>query len=346
MTELDWKSGEWRRIRRVRSMAGHSDTQDSLDLREHDGGRADVIRQTAGLSTYFDVSSPASEQADQGTEHRNTRSPALTRMIEAEIIPRLLLSHRHSAVTHPAGGHAHTVHWGGRGDLAFREDMGSTIGEDSITDFARILVKESESSAWCYIQDLCAQGVPPERIFIDVLTPVARRLGVGWEDDLYDFAEVTIGLCRLHEIMRRIGFAYSHGTSTFDYGSNIVLCAIDERHLFGIQMVGEFFRRAGWNVWPEIILSTDEAVDLVSSEHFDVIGFTASCDATLSAIESAIGNVRQLSTNPGIRVLVGGNAFLKDPTAVSRVGADTSAEDGVQAVTRAEALLGRAVRTN
>ncbi|MEM7653511.1 MAG: hypothetical protein AAF220_10065, partial [Pseudomonadota bacterium] len=174
-------------------MAGHSDTQDSLELREHDGGRADVIRQTAGLSTYFDVSSPASEQADQDTEHRKTRSPALTRMIEAEIIPRLLLSHRHSAVTHPAGGHPHTVPWDGRGDLAFREDMGSTISEDSITDFARILVKENESSAWCYIQDLCAQGVPPERIFIDVLTPVARRLGVGWEDDLYDFAEVTIG---------------------------------------------------------------------------------------------------------------------------------------------------------
>lgn len=272
-------------------------------------------------------------------------SPALARMIETEIIPRLLLSHREMrarqealiAAGRPINGHEAKI---GRADAATVSDS----DRHDIALFTELLVRPTDAAARSYIDSLCASGLPLETLFLDVMTPAARSLGEGWEQDRFSFSDVTIGLCRLHEMLNRLSYIYSGRVGGSGAGHSIALAAPNEQHTFGLIMTGEFFRRAGWFVWPETPLSCDAAVALARDERFDVIGFSASADRALGPLADTIVEVRRVSANSAVRILVGGSAFIRDPDAVEKVGADALAVDGRDAVLQAEALLDHALK--
>jgi methanogenic corrinoid protein MtbC1 len=112
-----------------------------------------------------------------------------------------------------------------------------------------------------------------------------------------------------------------------------------EQHTFGLLMVMECFRRAGWDVSDELPTSSGELVAMVRGERFDVIGLSASCERWLDALASNIRSIRRASCNRAIVVMVGGQLFSECPELVARVRADATASDGRQVVAQAEKLL-------
>ena len=78
---------------------------------------------------------------------------------------------------------------------------------------ARSTPPNSRASAWpvrvqpaarTYVEALRAQGVSLESLYLDLLAGAARRLGEWWASDLCDFADVTVGVGRLQQILREL----------------------------------------------------------------------------------------------------------------------------------------------
>ena len=163
-----------------------------------------------------------------------------------------------------------------------------------------------------------------------------------WKEDLCDFTQVTTGLWRLQQVLRELSSAFHDEVVGLDPNRYALLVpAPGEQHTFGLVMVAEFFRRAGWGVWSGTPESMADLLAMVRGEWFAVVGFSVATGSRLEALAAGIRRVRRASRNRNIGVMVGGPLFVEHPDLVAQVGADATASDGRQAVLNAAELLER-----
>lgn len=247
----------------------------------------------------------------------------LVRTIEGEIIPRLMLA------------------WRAPPERMVASPTESTMtGSKSVVEFTGLILADDFPTSMAYVQTLRAKGVTLEMICLDLLAPTARRLGDLWNDDLCDFTQVTLGLCRLHRVLRELDPGlHNELESRSDTRRALLVPVPGEQHSFGLLMVTEFFRCAGWDVSGDCLASDHALVDRVHDDWFAVAGFSLSCERHIDILASSIRTVRRASCNRAIGILVGGQLFNEHPELVARVGADATAVDGRQAAMQAENLL-------
>lgn len=253
----------------------------------------------------------------------DTRMSQLARTIEQEIIPRLMLAHRTAAepLLHPAG------------------QRYAITGED-VKQFAKLVLSHEEDVALATIRSLRSRDVSVEKIYLDLLAPTARYLGDLWDDDLCNFTDVTVGLGRLQRVLRELSPALGCGVEHPAQGRRVLLLpSPGEQHTFGLVMVAEFFRRAGWDVTGGAWVAGADAAALVGAEWFDVIGFSLGAEVHLPKLAASIAAVRHAACNRAIAVLVGGPLFGLHPEFVGEVGADGMTIDGREAPSLAEGLI-------
>jgi methanogenic corrinoid protein MtbC1 len=250
---------------------------------------------------------------------------ALLRTIEGEVIPRLILAHR-------------AVADGNRCD-----DLASPLrpGSTEIFELARIVLRGSNAEALAYLRGLQTLGMNTETIYLELLAPVARHLGVRWEDESSDFVEVTLGLQKLQDLAHQLSEANVETSRPTSRVSRRALFAAlpGEQHVFGSQLVGEFLRRAGWDVWDVPGAKDGDILSVVRREWFAVVGLSISTAEQLPALTALIRKARRASLNRDVRVMVGGLPFVGQAQRAAKVGADATANDGREAVAQAEFLL-------
>ena len=252
------------------------------------------------------------------------RRAILTRTVELDVIPRLLISNTVPAV--PA-----TV------DLL--------VSPAHVADLVGLVLSRGEPEAVAFVAAMHGQGAAAESLYLDLLAPAARRLGEMWEDDTCDFTDVTIGLWRLQNAMRELSPSFLRSANARTNGPRVLLVPLPgEDHTFGLSMVYEFFRRAGWNAWSGPVESSADLRGLVRRDWVEVIGFSLACDEKLDVVRAEIRAVRRASMNPGLGVLVGGPGFTANPLLSAEVGADGTAIDGRHAVLQAQALVDLAAK--
>jgi methanogenic corrinoid protein MtbC1 len=273
-----------------------------------------------------DASGSESPGAEDGGRCSEISEAALTRMIEREIIPRLYLAHSGCAPT------------------ARAEPTTEDKPPPDITDqdgFATLVLNSDTKEILERIQALVDCGIGLRRIYLDLLAPVARRIGEFWEQDRCTFVDVTIGLARLQQVLREIG--RSNGERHFGpirKRRAYLVPAPGEQHTFGLSMVEEFFLQAGWEADSDTAASAQAIIQNVSHQSLDVIGFTLGCEAFLERLLEFIPKARKASLNKNVAVMVGGRLFVDHPTIASRVAAPTAVVfDGGTAVARVEDLL-------
>jgi MerR family transcriptional regulator, light-induced transcriptional regulator len=247
----------------------------------------------------------------------------LIRTIEGEVIPRLLLALQSGP------------------SLVAPEGVGSsTVGAEDVDEFARLVATHDVSVASAYVNALLSRGVSLERIYLELLAPAARLLGEWWKDDLRDFTEVTSGLCRMHQLLHEFSARFLHDARETSPGRCVLLVPMPgEQHSFGLIMLAEFFRRAGWDVWDPHPSSPQELLAVVRKNWYGVIGLSLSCASRLHELAPLIVAIRASSANPAVGVMVGGHPFIGHRELVTQVGADATAPDGRSAPREAARLL-------
>jgi len=211
------------------------------------------------------------------------------------------------------------------------------FGVEDIATFGDILIRDDGVAADGFLDAMRAKGFSEETIFLGLITETARHLGARWEADVCTFVEVTIGLGRLHRMLRAYGAA-SEPVVAEDH--RILLCAlVGESHVFGVDMVACFMRRASWDVELRKEVDARNIATALADAWFAVAGFTLSAETGVEALCQAIQAARAASLNPSIGIVVGGPLFLARPHLVTQVGADAMAPDAIGATLLAKRLL-------
>ena len=256
------------------------------------------------------------------------RKSRLDEMIETEIIPRLMVTQSLNGASSPT-----------EVDIPDAQPQ----ERETIDAFVEILLHDGLYAAGEHIRQLIEAGASSDTILLNLFAPAARRLGEYWEDDTASFAEVTVGLSRLQQLLRDVDAGGPGHTEVPYHGHRVLLTTLPgEQHTFGIFMVEDFFRRAGWDVVTSVLDTTEDLMALVGTEEFSVIGFSMSQDALFDTLISNIHSIHKVSRNKEIQVLVGGRCFMDNPQRVEETGADGMARDGREAVALANSLVGLA----
>ena len=277
----------------------------------------------APISAYSDAEANAGAYAGtpvpqvlRRADYRE-RQARLAGVIAEQIVPRLLLIHRNNR----------------------RKDGGAdAFTAEAISEFGNLTMASDSSAARVYFDKMRARGHSLDTLFVHLLAPTARRLGEFWEQDLCDFIDVTIGVARLQELLTIFGAA--EDIPLVDLQHRVLLMtAPGEQHMFGVDMVGKLMRAAGWDV---TILKGPSISDIgasVARDWYGVVGFALSDEAGLEGIGRGIDEIRRMSKNRHIGVMVGGPAFTAHPERAVQVGADGVADDAPAAVILAKKLL-------
>jgi MerR family transcriptional regulator, light-induced transcriptional regulator len=249
------------------------------------------------------------------------RVSLLVQTIERDIIPRLMLVHRDTAAAMPAEGFI--------------------PGPDDVELLVGYLLKGDAVGSAAFVRRLRERGATPEALLLALLAPSARRLGQLWEQDRCDFTVVTLGLWRLQRALHELSAAFQLNAEPPVDGRRILLTAVPgEQHTFGLSMVAEFFRRAGWEVTDARFESLDELLHATASQWFAVVGLSIACERWVPQLTSAVEGLRERSRNTEVGVIVGGPLFLTAPQLRDRIGADAVATDAQRAVELAQELIG------
>ncbi len=270
---------------------------------------------TARFNLECPQTEPDATEAEQLARLSFSMLTSLSRTIEGEIVPRLL--------------------------MAFDTDntaLAQDLSEDSsdvvdIDEFVLLLIRHDATVASRYIDELRSAGTPLQAIYLDVLAPAARRLGQMWENDECSFTDVTVGMCRMNQVLLDFSRCFGpHAMRSEGSRTALIVPVPGEQHTFGLIMVIDFLRRAGWNCWSGTPRTSQDLIDLIQEQYFDVVGLSVSGDDTLDAVSKEIDRIRRRSHNRETIVMVGGGIVAERPELAESLGADVIASDGPAAV--------------
>jgi MerR family transcriptional regulator, light-induced transcriptional regulator len=256
---------------------------------------------------------------------RGTTLFHLSRTVEAEIIPRLVMAHGNAVQqVAPSNGAA---------------------GHGEVASFAELVLGTESHRATELVQTYRDRGMPLETIYLDLLVPTARHLRHLWMNDEWDFADVTLALWRMQQLLRDFSPAFCAEASLRSSGLRALLTpAPGEKHdighmMFGLVLAGEFFRRDGWDTWIEPDPASAAFIETIRTQWFDVVEFFAGSDKKLDDLASNIRTVRRESSNRDIGVMVCGPAFIERPELVLLVGGDAVVADFRQETLQAQNVV-------
>lgn len=331
----------------------------------------DLIKSTTGLFRNARLRKKASpwdgEQTGYGRFSRHRPSDEVGRLVEDEIIPRLLMVHQddprmnHFPADMPATVSPDAMSGLGAGQdvNGFRHTSG-TQSNDNMRD-ARAVPDTAMPTAFddATIQAFAAQvliheidvladmlgvylenNIAPESLFIELIAPAARILGEKWESDECDFVDVTMGLWRLQSLLRTVA-AWSPPTRGWTMRPKKALFSTmpDDPHCLGTLMISECFRRAGWEVETLIEPQQSEIFQALGAASFDVAGLTVTTDFSICAVPKLLTAMRSVSCNPHLAIMIGGPALGFDPGRARQLGADGTAPDAAAALALADELV-------
>jgi MerR family transcriptional regulator, light-induced transcriptional regulator len=257
---------------------------------------------------------------------RGTTLTHLSRTVEVEIIPRLVMAHTNTVpVVRPP-------------------NVQTEVGGE-VSSFAECVLGVDSHRAAELVQAYRDRGVPLETIYLELLVPTARHLRHLWTEDEWDFAEVTLALWRMQQLLRDFSPAFCADAALKSAGLRALLTpAPGEKHdighmMFGLVLAGEFFRRDGWNTWIEPDSASATFIETIRTQWFDVVEFFAGSDKKLDELASNIRLVRRDSCNRNIGVMVCGPAFIERPELVLLVGGDAVVSDFSQETLQAQNVV-------
>ncbi len=254
-----------------------------------------------------------------------TRKQRLAKIIETDIVPRLITLHAET-------GHVAAVD---------RE----CPSRHEVATLAKMMISSDIGLSSKYVSELKDRGLSMEGLFVNLLEPTARYLGTMWENDECDFIDVTLGVAQLQQLLSMFNASFSE-PSLIEKRRICMMTIGDEKHSFGVSMVEKFLRAGGWRVHSERGAILGQVPSLMTTDWFAVAGLTIGTQERLDDLAAIIRSIRQNSLNPCIGIMVGGPPFSEHPELAARVGADATAIDAPTAVLLAQKLFDIGAKAN
>ena len=176
-------------------------------------------------------------------------------------------------------------------------------------------------------------GISLDCIYAEGVTAAAAHLGEWWLEDRITFVEVTLAAERLQDLVLN-GHALFASVTPADTSAKSYVALLGKpvpcQHTLGLLVVGEVFRRRGWQVL-KCERSSDELLDTLENTFVDLLGLSVAHSDQVVKTQLLIQQCKAQSKNPGLIVMVGGPQAFARPDLSQELGAhfsSTNAREG------------------
>jgi methanogenic corrinoid protein MtbC1 len=210
----------------------------------------------------------------------------------------------------------------------------TTTGPRSLDDpgfgehFLRLVGDGDEYGAVEVVTDLLDDGVPPQRIMVDLIGHTQSRVGELWAANEWTIAREHAATA----ISERVVAAVAARISVRPTRGRITIACVDgEWHALPVRILGEMLRLDGWRV--DFLGANVPGPHLVTHLHQtgpDAVALSCMIATRLPRAHAAITACR----SAGVPVIAGGRGFGPDGRYAQKLGADAWAVGAAEAVTR------------
>lgn len=222
-------------------------------------------------------------------------------------------------------------------------DDGGLIGDEGELfawrrRYLGFLLAGLRKDALALLREAAREGVPADRIYLEILAPTLQE--VGW---LWQIGRVTVAQEHFCTAVTQFAMAslYDH-LATRDWNGRTVVVAGpgDERHEVGARMVADLLEQAGWNaIFLGASTPAEDLPGVLVKHRADLLALSCTMTPHLGDLRAAVRAVRAEPATACTPVMVGGRPFALSPGLWQRVGADGTAEDAGAAVHTAGRLV-------
>lgn len=185
--------------------------------------------------------------------------------------------------------------------------------------------------AFAAIDRASEAGVELGTLYLEVFQPAMREVGRMWQDNEISVADEHLATAITQAAMAR-AFEQVFAWTPEKGHSLIAACADTERHEVGLRMICDLLDLQGWDTtFLGATVPVESLVTMVQRKRPDVVALSVAIAPHLPRLRLMIEQIRSLIPDPPL-ILVGGRPFLEDHTLATRLGADLTADDAVQAV--------------
>jgi len=266
--------------------------------------------------------------ADPAPKKPSSEEPELFAALQTEIIPRLMIANQLAG--NPPKAAPGTF-----------ESRGTAFDISERAVFLEALLSDESERAAQIAEGHLGRGHEISSILIELCAWAAREMGEMWTDDRVSFVDVTIGVCRLHDVVHRFSDAQEKTAAPAPETAPSILIASapGEQHVFGVLVASELFRQQGWDVTTDTSGDAGSIVRQVASRRFDLAGLSVSHDGAVGDLSDLVSAMRKSAKNPHMKMLAGGHLFQHSPHIAEEIGADGIAGSGLDAPELARKLL-------
>lgn len=215
----------------------------------------------------------------------------------------------------------------------------SASQRDCVEEFVVMLFDEDSDRCDRMMIEALAEHGDPQRVVEMLLEPAARVVGDNWCSDECDFLKVTIALSRMQRLFRRMTSEHPPAAMPDLSRCALLTPAPGEQHNFGLCVVDDAFRRAGWEVDICMCDEEPEALRLIASNHYQVVGVSISAERLLPDLREMSQKLRARSRNRSIVLIAGGSMVMQNPQGAIDAGFDLLGVDAVSAVALADMVV-------
>ena len=203
--------------------------------------------------------------------------------------------------------------------------------------YGRAILEGSTERAAEVIDQGLAAGVIPSKLYLDVLMPVQIEIGARWHR-----GEVTIPQEHIATqiTLRQMARLRSMLKTRLKLGLKAVVGSVEgDQHFIGGQAVSDFLMVDGWEVdFLGADIPTDHMVMYVKAREAQLVCVSVALTSLVPTAQKLIAELKKLKSPP--KIIVGGSAFVANPSIASTIGADAYTSDPQEAVTVARQLCG------
>lgn len=170
------------------------------------------------------------------------------------------------------------------------------------------------------IHDALERGVPPMRLYLDVLPEALHEVGRRWAEGSITPADEHLTTTVTQECMRRLASLMLTQSAN---GRSVLVAAVEgELHDMGARMAADVLEADGWQVfYTGASTPTDALIRMCMERRPDAVLLAATLDRHGAVLLDALRRLRR-ECPPGLYILVGGQACGRRDD-LSRAGADS-----------------------
>lgn len=203
---------------------------------------------------------------------------------------------------------------------------------DAASAWLKLLLGQKTSEARKFVFESLASGLRPLDLFDFVFTPALREIGWLWQTRQID--EAHEHFCAAFTQIMVAVLSSEHAARPVPC-SAVGFCVEGELHDVAIRMLCESLFMHGWdcNVYGAN-LPTSNVVSLVQRRQPNLIAMSVTMIGNLRSAQRSIAAIRAANLRTQPRILLGGRPFQICPRLVSKIGADGTAANCSDLISR------------